>query len=46
MQFRPSSLIYLIYLNMFNLLYRDVKSMTVSFPIPAVEHLYLTKPTR
>lgn len=25
---------------------RDVKSMTVSFPIPATEHRYLTKPTR
>lgn len=27
-------------------LYRDVKNLVITFPIPAVEHRYLTKPTR
>lgn len=27
-------------------LHRDMKRLEIQFPIPAVEHLYRTKPTR
>jgi hypothetical protein len=33
-------------LDLCDLLCRDTKNLTISFPIPAVEHKYLTKPNR